>query len=264
VGVVDLGHSRLSQTLTGFSEPQGVAYSVAADRLFVANGGGYVLTFSGESLAPSGRIRLGDDADNVRIAPQGQVMVGYGQGALAIIDAATNTRSADIGLQGHPEAFQILKGAARVLVNVPDRNEIAVIDMRSAKQIASWSMGTEHANFPLAIDESEHTAWVVTRRPAKLIALDAMSGARKAVMDSCGDADDIMVDSRRQRIYVSCGAGQIDVWDTHEGQYLEVARLETSPGARTALFVPELDRLYLAVPANRGVPAAIWIYQPSQ
>jgi hypothetical protein len=36
----------------------------------------------------------------------------------------------------------------------------------------------------------------------------------------------------------------------------------TVAGARTALFVPELDRLFLAVRANGGEPAAIWIFRP--
>jgi hypothetical protein len=113
------------------------------------------------------------------------------------------------------------------------------------------------------VDEENQTAWVATRAPAKLIAMDAMSGARKTVLESCGDADDVMIDGKRHRIYVICGSGHIDVWDTRAGSYLKIARLETSPGARTALFVPELDRLYLAVRASQGAPAAIWVYRPN-
>jgi sugar lactone lactonase YvrE len=264
VGVVDLDNSRLQQTLSGFSEPQGIGYSPSTDELFVANAGdGSVRTYSGDLLAPSGQIRLGDDADNVRVTTQpAQVIVGYGQGALAIIDATNKSRLTDIRLSGHPEGFQVLNRSARALVNVPDHNEIAVIDIRSARQIASWPMDDMHGNFPMAVDEENQTAWVATRAPAKLIAMDAESGARKAVLESCGDADDVMV-GKRHRIYVICGSGHIDVWDTRAGSYLKIARLETSPGARTALFVPELDRLYLAVRASQGAPAAIWVYRPT-
>jgi DNA-binding beta-propeller fold protein YncE len=265
VGVVDLNNSRLQQTLTGFSEPQGIGYSASTDELFVANAGdGSVRTYSGDLLAPSGQIRLGEDADNVRVTTQpAQVIVGYGQGALAIIDVNTKSRLAEVRLRGHPEGFQVLGRSARVLVNVPDHNEIAVIDIRSARQIASWPMDDMHGNFPMAVDEENQTAWVATRAPAKLIAMDAMSGARKTVLESCGDADDVMIDGKRHRIYVICGSGHIDVWDTRAGSYLKIARLETSPGARTALFVPELDRLYLAVRASQGAPAAIWVYRPT-
>jgi DNA-binding beta-propeller fold protein YncE len=264
VGVVDIGDMHLLRTLTGFREPQGIGFSTATDELFVANGGdGSVRAYSGASLSPSAQIPLGADADNVRIATRSsQIIVGYGHGALAIIDASTKSRS-DIRLQGHPEGFQILKGGEHVLVNVPDRNEIAVIDLHAARQIASWTMGDVNGNFPMAIDENDQVVWVAARQPATLIAIDATSGARKAVLASCGDADDVMVDARRHRIYVICGSGHIDVWEAREGKYLKIARLDTSPGARTALFVPELDRLYLAVRSSSGTPAAIWVYRPA-
>ena len=264
VGVIDLGPLRLLRTLTGFSEPQGVGYSASTDELFVANGGdGIVGIYSGEALKLTGQIRLGDDSDNVRILAQpSQAIIGYGQGALAIVEATHKTRLMDIKLKGHPEGFQILESGARALVNVPDRNEIAVIDIHSAKQIASWPLGNDHGNFPLAV-ENDQVAWVATRQPARLIAFDIATGARKAELDSCGDADDLMIDARRHRLYVICGSGHIDVWETRDGKYLKVVRVETSPGARTALYVPELDRLYLAVRANAGVPPAIWVYRPN-
>jgi hypothetical protein len=44
--------------------------------------------------------------------------------------------------------------------------------------------------------------------------------------------------------------------------YDRIARVPTAPGARTALFVPELDRLYLAVRAERSEGAAIWVFRP--
>ena len=34
------------------------------------------------------------------------------------------------------------------------------------------------------------------------------------------------------------------------------------PGARTSLFVPDLDRLYVAVRAHAKDPAAIWVLRP--
>jgi hypothetical protein len=40
-------------------------------------------------------------------------------------------------------------------------------------------------------------------------------------------------------------------------------RISTAPGARTALFVPELDRLFLAIRAGEGTGAALWVFQPS-
>lgn len=68
VGVVDLGAGRLANRLTGFEEPQGLAWSSRLDRLYVGSGGdGTLRTFSGESLLPGPVVRLGTDADNVRL-----------------------------------------------------------------------------------------------------------------------------------------------------------------------------------------------------
>jgi YVTN family beta-propeller protein len=104
VGVVDLAAAKVLRTITGLSEPQGVAYVPFADSIFVANAGdGSVRMLRGEDLAPIGRIELGDDADNVRAdAARNRVIVGYGKGALAIIDPATRTKTADFRLNGHP------------------------------------------------------------------------------------------------------------------------------------------------------------------
>jgi hypothetical protein len=66
----------------------------------------------------------------------------------------------------------------------------------------------------------------------------------------CGDSDDVFVDAKRKRLYVSCGAGYVEVIDA-SASYKRLARISTATGARTSLFVPELDRLFLAVPADK-------------
>ncbi len=60
---------------------------------------------------------------------------------------------------------------------------------------------------------------------------------------------------------MSCGEGAIDVFEFEEGGWRS-NRVKTVTGARTSLFVPELDRLFLAVRANGAEPAAVWVYRP--
>jgi hypothetical protein len=47
-----------------------------------------------------------------------------------------------------------------------------------------------------------------------------------------------------------------------EPGYRRLARVPTVSGARTSLFVPELDRLFVAVRAGSNEPAAIWVFRP--
>jgi hypothetical protein len=264
LGVVDLTVGRTLRTIDGLSEPQGVLYEAASDAVYVTNAGdGSVRLLRGEDLAPVGRIELGDDTDNVRLdAPRQRVVVGYGKGALAIIDPVSRAKTGDIRLPGHPESFQFAENGTQVFVNVPDFRQIAIVELPSGAVRSVPNEGLR-ANFPMAIDAEAHRVLVAFRSPPMLLALTSPEGGIAARLATCGDADDVFVDARRRRIYVSCGEGAIDVIEPRESGYARVAKVRTVSGARTSLFVPELDRLFLAVRASSGEPAAIWVFRPS-
>jgi hypothetical protein len=263
VGVVDLNEQKVRHVITGLKEPQGVGYVPSSDTLFVANAGdGSVLLFRGADYEAAGRLDLGDDADNVRVdAVSNRVFVGYGNGALATIDPATNGKIADIPLQAHPESFQLARSARRIFVNVPKAREIAVIDRFAGKQTGSWAV-QNGSNFPMALDENSERVIVSFRNPAQLGVFSMQDGSPIATVDACGDADDLFVDAKRQRAYLSCGDGYLDVFEAQGDTYQRAARVPTITGARTSLFVPEVDRLFVAARANPGEPAAVWVYRP--
>jgi len=264
LGVVDLAAGKVLRTVTGFREPQGVAYVPFADSVYVANAGdGSVHLLRGDDLAPVGRIELGEDADNVRVDTQrNRVLVGYGNGALAVIDPATRTKVSDIRLKGHPEGFQIDETGTKVFVNVPDARDIEVADLASETNRSLPTQGAG-SNFPMAIDRDAHRVLVVFRNPPTLMALSSQDGRIVAKIETCGDADDVFVDAKRHRIYVSCGEGVVDVLEQRDADYRRVARVPTVSGARTSLFAPELDRLFVAVRARSREPAAIWVFRPA-
>jgi YVTN family beta-propeller protein len=262
LGVVDLASGKVLRRITGLSEPQGVAYVPFADSIYVANAGdGSVRVLRGDDLAPIGRIDLGDDADNVRVDTlRNRVLVGYGKGALALVDPGSRTKTAEIRLKAHPEGFQINETGTRVFVNIPDAGDIEVIDL-AAGSTRSLPMQGAGANFPMAIDAAAHRVLVVFRSPPSLMALSSEDGHVVAKAETCGDADDVFVDAKRRRIYVSCGDGIIDVLQPAETGYRSLGRVPTVSGARTSLFVPELDRLFVAVPARSSEPAAVWVFR---
>jgi DNA-binding beta-propeller fold protein YncE len=234
LGVVDLAAGKVLRTIGGFREPQGVAYVPFADSVYVANAGdGSVRVLSGNDLVPIGRIELGEDADNVRVdASRNRVLVGYGKGALAIIDPATRSKVGDIRLKGHPESFRIDETGTQVFVNVPDAREVTVVDLAAA---GTQSLLTPNAaaNFPMAVDPDAHRVLVVFRRPPTLMALSSQDGHIVAQTATCGDADDVFVDAKRQRVYVSCGPGVVDVFAAEEAGYRRLTRVPTVSGART-------------------------------
>jgi DNA-binding beta-propeller fold protein YncE len=260
LGVIDLHERRIVRTIQGLKEPQGIGYVPSTDTIYVANAAdGSVRLFQGVDLRPAGQIALGDDADNVRVDDEAhQIWVGYGNGALAVIDPRSRSRIADIPLRAHPESFRFDR-RGYVFVNVPDAHEVAVVDRTTLKQTGGWPTGAFTANFPLVVDESGQRVLVVFRRPATL-AVFSQEGKLLKTVETCGDSDDAFIDAKRNRVYVICGEGYIDVLAA--GDYSRLGRILTSPGARTGLFVPEFDRLIVAVRARNSTPAALWLYRP--
>lgn len=264
VGVIDLDTKTVVHRISGLSEPQGVAYVSASGTLYIANGGdGSVRFYRGADYAPTGKIDLGSDADNIRIdAETGKLLIGFGSGALAVVDPASNQKIAAYALKAHPESFQIDTKSNRIFVNLPSAHSIAVLDRATGKELASWPM-RHSGNFAMALDREEARVFTVFRSPSKLVAFSYEKGATAAELDACGDADDVFMDTKRKRLYVSCGAGFVDVFGVEATLPRRLARLVSVDGARTSLFVPELDRLYVAVRARAGQGAAIWVYRPS-
>jgi YVTN family beta-propeller protein len=234
--------------------------------VYVANGGdGSVRIFRGVDFAPIGQIELGADADNVRVDPATRrVYVGHGSGALAVIDAVSRKRIADIPLKGHPESFQLEPTGPRVYVNVPDAGIIQAVSRDTNVSVAIWPTAALRANYPLAIDIPNHRLLAVFRHPARLEAFDLGTGSRLTGIDACGDADDIFVDSKRSHVYVICGDGTVDTYSTDSKSFTRIAQLAISHGSRTGLFLREIDRLVIAVRASENDGAAVWVLRPQE
>ncbi len=262
--VVDLAAGRVIHRITALSEPQGVGYSERADLVAVANAGdGSVRLFRGEDLAPAGRIELGDDADNVRVDPRtGLLVVGFGSGGLALIDPASRAKVAEVRLPAHPEGFQVDPETDRAFVNVPNAAQVAAVDLQARRIVGTWRMRGPGGNFPMALDPASGPLAVVFRNPPVLALLDRNNGAVRSETAACGDADDVFFDGPRHRIYVSCGAGTVAVFRVEGDSLRPLPSIETAPGARTSLFVPDLDRLFVARRAGPRRAAAVLVYRP--
>lgn len=261
VEVLDLSADRRQKSLAGFREPQGVGYVPGDDRLYVANAGGGVDILDGTSLSVMKRLRGLDDADNVRYdARAGTVIVGYGGGALRIMDAMRGDSRADIALSGHPESFQLETGGARVFVNVPTKRRVTVVDRVNQRILGTWAVPAR-ANFPMALDEQGRHLFVGARSPATMLVYQIDSGAILARLPIGGDTDDLFFDVKRQLVYVVCGEGRVDIFRQDGDRYALEESVKTAPGARTGLFVPEQGRLYVAAPARRASTARVLVYR---
>ena len=261
--VIDLNAMRVAKSITGLHEPQGIRFLPDRNRVVVANGDdGSTVFYDGTSLAAVHTTKTSGDADNVRYdSKAGRVYVGYGNGSLAVMDRDGNSVG-EIKLAGHPESFQLESAGPRIFVNVPSAGHVAVVDRTKQAVTAKWPVAAAGANYPMALDEANHRLFIGCRRPARLLVYDTDSGANVASIDIVGDTDDLFYDTSRKRLYVIGGEGFITVLAQQDANhYSPLQKLQTAPGARTGLFVPELSKLFLAVPHRGAQAAEVRVYE---
>jgi DNA-binding beta-propeller fold protein YncE len=262
VEVVDLAAGKRARSLPGLKEPQGIAYLPDLRRVVVANGGGSVVSFDDTTFRAVATVDRLDDADNVRVdSATNQIYVGYGDGALAVLDAKNLQKLWELKLPDHPESFRLEQAGPLVYVNVPDKREIVVADRKKRLIVSTIPVRPLAGNFPMALDEAHHRLFVGTRSRPRVLVLDAHSHPLIDV-PCVDDTDDLFYDADRERLYVTGGGGFVDVFDARDGgKYERLAQLPTSDGARTSLWVPELGRLFVAAPKRRGKEAAIHVLE---
>ena len=263
VEVIDTTAGTHLKSLTAFHEPQGIAVAADLKVVTVAEGQGTGVQMLGVSdLQRSRTVALGDDSDNVRYdAAARTFFVGFGDGALAAINPVDGRVLGRVAVGGHPESFQLESSGSRAFVNVPSARRITVIDRAAMKFVAAWPVTTADANYPMALDESGHRLFIGCRQPAKLLVYDTSTGKEIGSASIVGDTDDLFYDAARMRVYVIGGEGFIDVFDAAGAALTRMARISGAPGARTGLFVPLQNRLYLAVPHRGAQRAEVRVFE---
>jgi hypothetical protein len=258
--VVDLEQGRLVQSLAGVPRPQGALFLAEADRLLVTCGGdGKLAAFDGASLERTGDLDVGLDADELRFDERrGLVLVGAGgggpgQGALVFVDPEEWRVVGRAELEGHPESFQIEPDGQRAFVNVPSRNEIAIVDLEARVRTGAWPLAEGlAANFPLGIAPDDGALLVGCRTPGKLLVVDPATGAAEVAGEISAQADGLFVTGGGARVLVTSGAGFLEVFERGpEGTFARTLSAPTAEGARTGILSSEERRLWIAVP-HRG------------
>jgi DNA-binding beta-propeller fold protein YncE len=267
VQVVDVFAGRMIHQIEGLAEPQGVLYLPEWDKLFVASSAdGHVSVFEGANFTLIDRIDFGEgsDPDNLRYdAAAKKIYLGYGEGAIAVIDPVTNKRlPTEYKLEAHPEGFQLETKGPRIFVNVADEKKIQVIDRRTGK-ITSWALPAGHsANFPMVLDEANRRVFIGTRKPARLTVLDMDTGKVVASVPVAADMDDMFYDSSRKRIYVAGGEGFLSVVQQVDADhYGDMGKFPTAIGTRTGVWYEKRDRLYIAAPPSGTLGARLLVFE---
>src|SRR5215204_2681830 len=191
--IVDVAAGKRLHTIHGLHKPTGVVFLPNENQVGVANGNdGTFRVYDAKTFQQTARVDGLDDADNVRRdANTGLLYVGYGDGALAVIDPRAWKVASKIKLPAHPESFQLERAGNRIFINLPDARKIGVVDREARKLIGEWPMEKFHANFPMALDEPNRRLFIGCRQPSRLAIIDSGNGHLVSDIAISGDTDDL-------------------------------------------------------------------------
>jgi DNA-binding beta-propeller fold protein YncE len=266
VEVFDLQTGKRIHSITGFEEPHALVYLPDSDRLIATDGNekaGMVRLVSGKDYKILDTIKLLPNVDAAVFNPVNQyyyVEVGGGAQAkthlLSIIDTKTFKHVGDITLPGNrSEAMAIDRAGKKMYVNLTGAEKVGVVDLDARKIIAEWAVPDAHVQNSMALDEPNHRLFIATRQPAKFFVYNTDTGKVVTVLPCAETNDDMWFDAARKRIYVT-GSDTASIFEQQDADhYRHVAEVPTGFRARTSVFVPSLNRLYVAVSA-KGKPDA--------
>jgi hypothetical protein len=260
--VFDLRSGKHLQSVGGFETPHSIFPIPQTHKLLITDGSDSIKLLDDRTLAPAGTIGLHPGADSIGFDGRtGHLYVVTGGKDVKLkeswveeIDPVSTRKVGEVHLDAdHVEAMAVEQHGPHLYINVTDKNYVAVIDKNTRKIVARWPIREAAQNALAQLDEASHRLFIVARSPGKLIVLNADTGASIASFTAPERVDAEIFDEANRRVYAPGGEGYIGVYAEHDpNHFAELPHVPSSVGAKTAILVPELHRLYVAVSPGEG------------
>jgi DNA-binding beta-propeller fold protein YncE len=264
--VFDLASGRRLKTIEGVEVPHGILYLAKKNRLIVTDSGaGFSKVLDASTYKVIDTIKLISGADSMAYDAGDKhmyIVTGGKNGNmensyLSKIDPATGKNLGELKFETDKvEAMAIEQKGPNLYINVAGKNYVAVVDKKTFSVVGTWPIKEAEMNAPMAFDEANHRLFVVTRKPYKLLILDTATGSTIASFAAPERTNEAIYDKLNRRIYLA-GDDFIGVYRQNDADhYEELSHIPTAKGAKTAILVPELSRLYVAVSPGEGKTGA--------
>lgn len=247
--VIDADSGETLADIPGQKHNHGVALVPEVGRGFISDGSGAVVIFDLKTNAVLGTIAAQPDADGIIYDSASRlVLVVSGDNGVLMtlkpdVDPKTGTIDPPIELGGKPE-FLASDGAGKLYINLEDKNEIAVVDIKARRVLAHWPVAPGGAPVGMSMDTKTRRLFIGCRNPQKLIVMSADDG--KVLVDLPIGAG---VDATRfdgSQAFASCRDGKLEVaGENSSGKFGIVQTVTTPVGARTMDIDAEEHKLYL-------------------
>jgi hypothetical protein len=269
--VLNAQTGKLIHEIQGIEKPHAILFRPDLNLLYITDGeDGSVKVFDATSYKLEHRIPLLKDADSIGYDPQTHYMyvdngggdVGQKYSMLSVIDTSKFVKIADIKVEGETlEAMALDPNRPQLYVNNRDKNQVQVVNRYTRGLIAAWPITMGKTNVTMAYDVSHHRLFVGCRS-GQLIVLDADSGKELQALPIVKGVDDTAFDEASGRIY-SAGDGAMSVYqEVDANHYKLLGNVSTGPLGKTARLVPEMDRMFIAVPQHGSTDPSIMVFKP--
>jgi len=267
--VIDATTGKTIADIAGQKNAHGVAIVPKVHRGFITDGGGNgaVVIFDLNTNAILGTLTAVPDADGIIYDPSSdQILISAGDSNSLItikpdVDVKSGQIEAPIQLGGAPE-FLAADGAGKVYVNLEDKDNVAVVDLKARKVIAHWPVAPGGAPVGLSIDTKTHRLFIGCRKPAKMIVMSTETGKVVATLPIGTGVDATKFEAGEA--FASCGEGTlVVVKKSPVGTYEVAQNLATARVAKTMGIDTSTHKIYLPTadfedpkPGAKGRPPA--------
>jgi DNA-binding beta-propeller fold protein YncE len=227
----------------------GIGLSHATGKGYTDDGkAGVAVVFDLKTLKTLKTIPAQDDADGIAFdQASGHIFVVDGDTTkITVIDPVTDTAAAAIDGGGKLE-YAVSDDQGHLYVNGEAKREIVRIDTRTNAVDAHWPMADCADPHGLAIDKAAHRLFASCVN-AKLMVIDADTGALVAVLPIGRGSDAVAFDPVRKRVFSSDGLdGIVSIFQqTGPDAYVALPPVKTAVSGRTMALDPQTGRLYIA------------------
>jgi hypothetical protein len=249
--VIDGTSGKTLGDIPGQTRAHGVALVPQLNRGFITDGGGKgaIVVFDLKTNEILGTITAQPDADGIIYDPgSDRILVSAGDSNSLItfkpdIDPKSGKIEDPIDLGGAPE-FLAADGAGKVYVNLEDKDNVAVVDLKSRKVIAHWPVAPGGTPVGLALDTRHDSLVIGCRKPQKMVLMSTESGKVIADLPIGAGVDAVKIDSNEY--FASAGDGTLAVVGTSSpGKYDVVQTVTTPVGAKTMGIDDRTHKIYL-------------------
>lgn len=233
--------------IPGTTGVHGIAFCNELNRGFTSNGRlNNVFVFDLVTNKVIKEIATGENPDAITYDEfSKKIITCNGRGkSLSIIDPVKEEVVATIELDAKPETA-VCDGKGKLFVNLEDKNEIAVIDLKKFMVINRWSIAPGEAGTGLAIDIKTNRLFAGCDNKL-LIVMDASNGKVVASLPIGEGCDGVVFDVEKGLIFTANGEGDITVVkESNENKFGVVQTIITQRSARTLVLDPTNHTLFL-------------------